>query len=251
MVHKSFNQGLFKGPGILAVKGVSFTLPRGKTIGIVGESGSGKSTLARILPGLLLPDKGRIELNGEDINHLKGQARNRARRKIQIIFQHPFSSFNPLHSHEKSLAEPLVITGQKAATTRKNLEALLKEVDLNGSILDRYPHQVSGGELQRLSLARALALEPEYLVLDEPTAMLDVSTQARVLQMLKQIQNRLNIGFVFISHDLDVASFMAEELAVMHHGSFIEQGPVEQIMTSPKASYTKELIRYFREFHAE
>lgn len=250
-LHKSFGKGFFKGPGTQAVKGVSFELSRGKTMGIVGESGSGKSTLARLLPGLLPGDKGQIELDGFNITRLKGGELNRIRRKIQIIFQHPLSSFNPGHLLGKSLAEPLVIVGKKKEATRKTLTGLLAKADLGEDILDRYPHQVSGGELQRVALARALALEPDYLILDEPTAMLDVSTQARMLHMLKGIQARFNTGFIFITHDLDVAAFMGDQIAVMHQGRFIEQGETDQIMNTPGTAVTKRLIHYFREFDAK
>lgn len=222
---KSFGGGLFKGAPVCAVSGVSFDLPRGKTLGIVGQSGCGKSTLARLLPGLLSPDKGNIRLNKEETTRLNGQALNRVRRKIQVIFQHPLSAFNPLHRLHKSLNEPFIIKKDKHRATPAMLKERLAQVDLPVGILQRYPHEVSGGELQRLSIARALILEPDYLVLDEATAMLDASTQARILNLLKTIQLRLEIGFVFISHDLDVAAAMADELAVMHRGRFVEFAP--------------------------
>jgi peptide/nickel transport system ATP-binding protein len=246
---KSFGGGLFKGASVCAVSGVSFDLARGKTLGIVGQSGCGKSTLARLLPGLLSPDKGSIRLNKEETTRLNGQALNRVRRKIQVIFQHPLSAFNPLHRLYKSLNEPFITKKDKHRATPAMLKKRLAQVDLPFGILQRYPHEVSGGELQRLSIARALILEPDYLVLDEATAMLDASTQARILNLLKTIQLRLEIGFIFISHDLDVAAVMADELAVMHRGRFVESAPPGQVLNHPTHTYTKELISYFNAFH--
>ncbi len=249
-VYKSFKKGGFRRTGVRAVDGVGFTLERGRTLGIVGESGSGKSTLAMLLPGLLPTDSGEILLEGEDITRMKDPELNLARRKIQVIFQHPFSSFNPSHRLGKSLAEPFEVMGHAMGEGREALGELLDAVDLGPDILARFPHQVSGGELQRLAVARALALEPSYLVLDEATAMLDVSTQARILHMLKAVQARLKIGFILISHDPDVAAFMSDDIAVMHRGRFVETGRPERIINAPAHPHTRQLIQYFKEFYA-
>ncbi len=228
-VYKSFKQGWFRRHGgpLTAVRNVSFALARGETLGIVGESGSGKSTLARLLPLLIRPDRGCVTLNGDALTTMKTKALMQARRKIQLISQHPLSSFNPLIRLQTSMMEPFVVTGRNKKITQSMRYGYLEQFDLPLDILHRYPHQASGGELQRLSIARALMLAPDYLILDEATAMLDVSSQAKILHLLKSIQKEMNIGVLFISHDLDVAAFMSDELAIMRNGQFIETGYCE------------------------
>ena len=219
------------------MQNVSFSLARGETLSIVGESGSGKSTLARMLSGLTPPDRGQITVNKKA--PVKG-------RHIQIIFQHPFASFNPTHTLAKSLAEPYVISGQ--SVTPRKLTDTLAQVDLTPDLLERFPSQVSGGELQRAALVRALALNPRYLILDEACTMLDISNQARIIHLLKHIQTRLKLGMVFITHDLNLAAFMGGSLAVMQAGRFIEHGPAGTVLNKPATAYTRQLIHYFREF---
>lgn len=241
---------MFHTSKVNAVDDVTLSIKKGDTLGLVGESGCGKSTLARLILNLLPPDSGRIVLGKQEIAYLKGDDLTQYRRKIQIVFQQPFSSFDPLYRLKKSLLEPLKIHGRLNKKSDPLIKALVKRVGLHGDILNRYPHEVSGGELQRVAIARALVLKPEILILDEPTSMLDVSMQAKVLNLLKEIQKEYKISFLFISHDLDAVCFMSENIAVMNKGKIVEQGPRDQILYTPEHAYTKRLIAYFNEFNS-
>ena len=224
-VSKKFVKGVLRGQTVEAVKEVSFSLPEGKTLGIVGNSGCGKTTLARILLSLLTPDRGSVRIDGEEL-FSKGKNRDRARtRKIQMIFQNPESSLDPAKKIGYSLEEPMKSHGMYDRGGRRDrICQLMDLVDLREDLLDRRPHQLSGGEAQRVMIARALTLKPKILILDEPTSMLDVSVQAQVLNLLKDLQENLGLSYVFISHDIPVVRWFCHDIAVMRQGRFVEMG---------------------------
>ncbi len=224
-ISKTFVKGIIRRETVAAVKDISFCLPDGKTLGIVGNSGCGKSTVARILTSLVSPDSGSIRLDGEDLLW-GGRKIFRARtRKLQMIFQHPESSLDPAKTVGYSLEEPMKIHRMFDEKGRKErLARLLELVDLNQRLLDSFPHQISGGEAQRVMIARALSLEPRILILDEPTSMLDVSVQAQVVNLLKSLQKSLGLSYVFISHDISVVGWLCHKIAVMQDGCFVETG---------------------------
>jgi len=250
-IKKTFSRGLFFRSKVRAVDDVSLSVEKGETLGLVGESGCGKSTLARVILNLLPPDSGSIILDNRDITRLRATDLKNIRRKLQIISQQPFSAFNPLIRIEKSLLEPLVIHGLLNRENRERMYDYLNRVGLHQGILARYPHEASGGELQRLALARALLLSPDILILDEPTSMLDVSMQATILSLLKQVRDEFGMSFVFISHDLDVINFMSNRIAVMKQGRIVEQGRRDRILNAPEADYTKALLDHFHNFNKE
>ena len=227
---------------VRAVDGVSFRVDPGEAFGLVGESGCGKSTAARALLRLIEPDAGTVHFAGEDIRAADGPALRHLRRRMQIVFQDPYSSLNPARTIGQTLAEPLrvhgIATGQ-AALDRAG--ALLEEVGLPAAAAARYPHAFSGGQRQRIGIARALALEPELIVADEPVSALDVSVQAQVLMLLRDLQARRGLAFVFVSHDLAVVRWFCRRVAVMYLGRIVEQGPVAEIFARPRHPYTKVL----------
>ena len=238
-------RGLFgRARGVVsAVDGVSLAVAPGRTLAVVGESGCGKSTLARLLLRLVEPDAGRIELDGQDLRALDERALLRARRHVQMVFQDPFGSLNPRMSAGDTLAEPLrlhavVPAGERAAQVRR----LLDQVGLPAEAARRYPHEFSGGQRQRLAIARALAAGPKVLVCDEPVSALDVSIQAQILNLLADLQRELGLAYVFISHDLAVVRQVATEVAVMYLGRFVETGPAAQVFARPRHPYTQALL---------
>jgi peptide/nickel transport system ATP-binding protein len=228
-----------------AVDGVSFDVYRGQTLGLVGESGCGKTTTGRAIIRLLEPTSGSVEFDGQDVRKLRGAALRRMRSRMQIIFQDPYGSLNPRMTIENALIEPMVIQkiGANRAERRDRAAALLKEVGMSSVYLRRYPHEFSGGQRQRICVARAIAVEPEMIICDECVSALDVSVQAQVLNLLKDLQERRGLTYIFISHDLSVVKFMADMMAVMNAGRFVEFGPSEAIYADPKEEYTKRLIR--------
>lgn len=242
-ISKTFVKGMFRREKVRAVNDVSFCLPQGKTLGIVGNSGCGKSTIARLLLSLLTPDSGTIRIDGEEV---AGRGRKVARagtRKIQIIFQHPESSLDPAKRIGYSLHEPMRIHRMyDERGRRERVRRLIELVDLSEGLLDRFPHQISGGEAQRVMIARALTLDPKILILDEPTSMLDVSVQAQVMNLLKDLQKHLGLSYVFISHDLGVVKWLCDDIAVMRGGSFVEKGEAKKVLTEPEHEFTKELL---------
>ena len=232
-----------KTPVIHAVNGVSLDLARGDSLGVVGESGCGKSTLARMIMGIIPPSTGTITLNGEDITGLRRQQRRQLYRRLQFVFQDPTSSLNPRKTVREILEAPM---RKLLNLTQKERDAkvldLMDRVNLRAEFLERNPHEFSGGQAQRIGIARALAVDPEILILDEPVSALDVSIQAQILELLKQLKRDLGLTYLFISHDLAVVDYLCDRVAVMYLGSVVEQGTAEEIFTTPRHPYTHTLL---------
>jgi ABC-type oligopeptide transport system ATPase subunit len=229
---------------VRAVDGIDFDVYPGETFGIVGESGSGKSTTARLIARLLDPTAGEVRFDGQDITALSGSALRQVRRELQMVFQDPYSSLNPRRTIGSIVAEPLVIHRVESdrAARRRTVGELLETVGLNPEHYNRYPHEFSGGQRQRIGIARALALRPKLLIADEPVSALDVSIQAQVLNLLRDLQRRLGLTMVFISHDLSVVRHMCDRIAVMHDGRIVELQSNEQLYDAPRDPYTRELL---------
>ena len=227
-----------------AVNDISFAVYPGETLGLVGESGCGKSTLARTILRLIEPQQGSIEFYGKNITKLRGEAMQILRRELQIIFQNPFSALNPRMNICDLIIEPLVIhqTVKSKAQRQERAEYLLQRVGLNSDYLTSYPHQLSGGQRQRVCIARALALNPKFIICDESVSALDVSVQAQVLNLLKELQSEFNLTYIFISHDLNVVKFMSDRIMVMNQGKIEEIDSAREIYRSPQTEYTRKLI---------
>ena len=225
-----------------ALDDVSLTVPRGQTLGLVGESGSGKSTLARAILLMRTPTAGTIEFDGTDVTGLRGSALRRHRRRVQMVFQDPNDSLDPRFTVARSIAEPLVAAGVGAKDRRRRIADALDRVALPMDAAGRYPHEFSGGQRQRIAIARAMAAEPEFVVLDEPTSALDVSVQAQVLNLLVQLQEDSGVTYLFITHNLSVVHHIAHRVAVMHRGRVVEEGTGEQVMNAPEHPYTRTLL---------
>ena len=228
----------------MAVNGVSFEVYPGETLGLVGESGCGKSTLARTLLGLITPISGDVRFEGQDVTHLKGKRLRQLRREMQIIFQNPYSSLDPRMKIGETVMEPLLIhqAGGNSKSRRDRAAYLLERVGLNPNWMKRYPHEFSGGQRQRVSIARALALNPKFIICDESVSALDVSVQAQVLNLLKELQSEFGLTYIFISHDLSVVKFMSDRIMVMNQGKIEEIGTRESIYRTPEKDYTRQLI---------
>ena len=226
------------------LKNISLTLPQDKVVGLVGESGCGKSTLCKVLLGIEDITSGTVKINGQDIGHLPAKAWAVLRRQIQVVFQDPYASLDPRMNVRQLLSEPLDIHGlyphKKARETF--LKELLTSVGLSASYLDRFPHEFSGGQRQRIAIARALALDPQILIADEPVSALDVSVQAQILNLLKEIKQKRKLAVLFVTHDFAVARFLCDEIVVMCQGQIVEQAPAEKLFASPQHPYTRRLL---------
>jgi len=228
---------------IKALNNVSLSIKKGQTLAVVGESGSGKSSLARCLLQLQAIDQGELFFKGQNMTSLNKLDSKSLKRDIQMVFQDPYASLNPRMKIEEILEEGLVIheLGNKKARQVK-VRDMIKKVGLSVADLNKYPHQFSGGQRQRIGIARALIVEPQLVICDEPVSALDVSIQAQILLLLKDLQKEFNLSYLFISHDLRVVRHMADEMIVMHQGKIVEQGPTKGIYEKPKANYTRELL---------
>ena len=227
-----------------AVDGVSFTIEKGKTLGIVGESGCGKSTTGRCILRLIEPTAGTIVFNGVDVGALKKNEMRKARKNMQIIFQDPFSSLDPRKSVREIIMEPIKLNGLikgKAEREQKVLE-LMAEVGLAERFADSYPHQLDGGRRQRVGIARALAVNPQLIICDEPVSALDVSIQAQILNLLKELQEKMELTYIFITHDLAVVNHFSDDIAVMYLGKLVEKAPTDELFENPLHPYTKALL---------
>ncbi len=239
-------RGLFKRVvgAVKALDQIDFTLKKGKVLGIVGETGSGKTTLARAILRLILPTSGSVEFAGQNVAHLQGAALKQFRRDAQIIFQNPYTSLNPRKRIVDIIAEGPKFHG--LVTTPAEQEALvaetLRQVGLPPEMLLLYPHQVSGGQLQRICIGRAIALRPQMIICDEAVSSLDVSVQAQILNLLQELKDTLGLSYLFISHDLSIVKYLSDDVLVLHLGKVVEQGETEEVFRRPKADYTKELL---------
>lgn len=243
-VSKSFKQGIFN--RVIAVDNVTIEVKEGTILGIAGNSGCGKSTLARMIVGLIDTSNGSIKLNNRNIKELK---RKEISRQIQIIFQHPENSLDPKMKIKNSLLEPIKINRlYNIKDAERKIRELIELMGLKDTLFDRYPNQISGGEAQRIVIARALSLEPKVIVFDEPTSMLDVSVQASIFKLLKDLQKRFKLTYIIISHDLEVLGRICDNLVIMNKGKIVDRGRTKDIMKNPKSSYTKKLIESFEFF---
>ena len=228
---------------IHAVKDASLKVEKGKTLAIVGESGSGKSTLARILTLIDAPTAGELLIEGEPVDITRHGVSKQLRRKVQMVFQNPYGSLNPRQKIGDVLAEPLVINTDMPSSERQDrAREMLKKVGLGPEHFNRYPHMFSGGQRQRIAIARALMLNPSLLVLDEPVSALDLSVQAQILNLLADLQDEFQLTYVFISHDLSVVRYIADDVMVMYLGDVVEQGTREEVFANPRHSYTRTLF---------
>ena len=245
-------RGLVKeyGAGVRVVDDVSFSIGRGETLGLVGESGSGKSTVARMLLRLIEPTAGEVRYGNQDLLAMGATELRGLRRKMQVVFQDPFAALNPRMQVREILAEPFAIHKEQSSRNRQQrkvwleqrLMEMLKDVGLDASALERYPHEFSGGQRQRINIARALALQPEFVVLDEPVSALDVSVGAQVVNLLRDLQQKYGLTYLFISHSMPLVRYLCDRVAVLRKGRLVEMGDCEQVCEAPKELYTRELV---------
>jgi ABC-type glutathione transport system ATPase component len=229
-----------RGPDVL--KGVSLEIAPGETLGLVGESGSGKTTIGRAVLGLAQPTAGAITFDQRDITHLSAKERRGLAAEIQVVFQDPYTSLNPSLQIADTLSEPLIAQGADARAARETVTKLLDRVGLPRDAAQRYPREFSGGQRQRVAIARALALKPRLIVCDEPVSALDLTTQARVLDLLLEIQRDTGVAYLFITHDLSVVRHISHRVAVMYRGEIVETGSTRTVTTSPHHEYTRTLL---------
>jgi oligopeptide/dipeptide ABC transporter ATP-binding protein len=244
-LNKRFPVAGRRGALLHAVDDVTLSIGAGESVGLVGESGCGKSTLVRLLARLLDTTDGRIVFAGKDLATIPAArfARTPERALIQMVFQDPTDSLNPRFTARDTIAEPLaLLTGLRGEPARARVDEVAQQVGLPLALLDRYPHQLSGGQKARVGIARALSVKPQLLILDEPTAALDVSVQAVVLQLLERLRGELGLSYLFVSHDLNVVRLLTDRVAVMYLGKLVEQGPSDQVFRAPKHPYTQALV---------
>ena len=227
---------------VKAVNDVSLTLYKGEILGLVGESGSGKTTLARLILNLTNPTNGTTYINGTDLSALNGAEKKKMRRNIAVVFQDPASNLNPRETVQSSIMRPLILHGMSGKDAAKKAEETLATVKMDKHYLNSYPHQLSGGQLQRIAIARALAVDPEIMILDEPTSALDVSVQAQILNLLLDLQEERQLTYLVITHDLNVIRYISDKVAVMYLGKLVEYGPTDIVCTNPSHPYSKALM---------
>jgi oligopeptide transport system ATP-binding protein len=228
---------------VRAVDGISFTIPRGETLGLVGESGSGKSTACRAILQLMKPTSGSVKFEGREIAGLSRRQMRPLRREMQMIFQDPYASLNPRKRVGQIVGDPL--KRQKVASgsdLRKRVQELLERVGLSPEHYNRFPHEFSGGQRQRIGIARALALQPKLVIADEPVSALDVSIQAQIINLLDDLQDEFGLTYLFVAHDIGVVRHISDRIAVMHDGKIVEQGSADQVCEHPSDAYTKKLL---------
>lgn len=232
-----------RGRKVHAVQGVSFDIEYGQTIGLVGESGSGKSTIGKAVLGLAPTSAGRVLLDGKDLRTLSGAERRQLSRQLQVIFQDPYGSLNPARTIGRTLAEPLRVQGDHDdAAIRRRMGEVLEQVGMPANTVERYPSEFSGGQRQRIAIARSLMTRPKLIICDEPVSALDLSIQAQVLNLLNDLKRELDMSYLFISHDLFVVRYMAEQMLVLNKGLVVERGAVDDVYRNPKDEYTQRLL---------
>lgn len=249
-VSKTFESGFFTREKTYAVQDAHFTIRKGRTVGLAGNSGCGKTTIARMLLGAIAPNQGDICYQGDSILRASHQERKAYRREVQVVFQNPQGAMNPSQTIQTTLLEPMAIHHLYGGKDERmaRIADLMNLLGLSPRLLDRYPHQISGGEAQRLVICRALTLSPKLLVLDEPTSMLDVSIQAHIMTLLQELKGELGLTYLYISHDLDLQRWFAQDLMVMHQGVIVEQGVTDTVLSHPQKAYTQDLVKAFWDF---
>ncbi len=236
-------KGLFQKKRVFAVKNVSFSIEKGEFFSLIGESGSGKTTIARLILGLLKPDSGRIIFDGKDILSMNRQELKEYRRKVQVVFQNPYTSFNPLMKVKDIIKEPLDIHKIGTKNERiKRVKEVLSLVNIPEEFLERYPDQLSGGQRQRIGIARALAINPEIIIADEPVSSLDVSIQAQIINLFLKLHKEFGMTFLFIAHDINLVRHLSDRIAVLYKGEIVDYGETEMVFSSPSSSFTRDLI---------
>ena len=238
-------ESLFRPPDVVkAVDGVDFAIQRGRSFGVVGESGSGKSTLARLIMALENPTEGSVRINGVDLNGLPSSELQKMRRDFQMVFQDPYGSLDPRHKVGRIVAEPLdaLVADVGKSERADRIVATLESVGLRAADRDKYPHEFSGGQRQRIAIARALITRPALIVADEPVSALDVSVQAQVLNLMKDLQAEFGVTYMLISHDLSVVEYVCDEVAVMYRGRIVEQAMTDELFRAPRHDYTRALL---------